>query len=66
MGQFELGQGLIVFLYYAEATDEANIVKYPAAVALDRLDGSKGGKARAEKLSPKRRKEIAVKAAKAR
>ena len=40
--------------------------KNPAAVALGRLGGLKGGKARAEKLSAKRRKEIAQKAAKAR
>jgi hypothetical protein len=40
--------------------------KNPAAVALGRLGASKGGKARAEKLSPERRKEIASKAAKAR
>lgn len=40
--------------------------KNPAAVALGRLGGLKGGKARAEKLSAKRRKEIAKKAAKAR
>jgi hypothetical protein len=37
--------------------------KNPAAVALGRLGGLKGGKARAEKLSAKRRKEIAIKAA---
>lgn len=49
-----------------QATDEAHIVKNPAAVALGRLGGLKGGKARAEKLSPERRKEIAVKAASAR
>jgi hypothetical protein len=30
--------------------------KNPHAVALDRLGGQKGGKARAEKLSPARRK----------
>ncbi len=41
-------------------------VKNPAAVALGRLGGLKGGKARAEKLSPMRRKEIARKAALAR
>jgi hypothetical protein len=41
-------------------------VKNPAAVALGRLGGLKGGKARAKKLSPKRRGEIASKAAKAR
>jgi len=40
--------------------------KNPAAVELGRLGASKGGKARAEKLSPERRKEIARKAAKAR
>jgi hypothetical protein len=41
-------------------------VKSPAAVELDRLRGKKGGKARAEKLSPGRRKERARKAARAR
>ena len=35
-------------------------------VELGKLGGKKGGKARAEKLSPERRKEIASKAAKAR
>jgi len=38
----------------------------PAAVALSKLGASKGGKARADNLSEKRRKEIAKKAAKAR
>lgn len=33
--------------------------KHPAAVALGRLGGLKGGKARAEKLTPERRSEIA-------
>ncbi len=37
--------------------------KNPAAVALGRLGGLKGGKARAEKLSAKKRREIAKKAA---
>lgn len=46
-----------------KATDEEHIVKNPAAVALSILGGLKGGKARAKKLSPERRKEIAVKAA---
>jgi len=36
--------------------------KNPAAVALGRLGGLKGGKARAEKLSAKKRKAIAKKA----
>jgi hypothetical protein len=40
--------------------------KNPAAVALGKLGGSKGGKVRAMKLSAKRRSEIARKAAKAR
>ena len=40
--------------------------KNPAAVALGRLGGLKGGKARAEKLTAKQRSEIAKKAADAR
>jgi hypothetical protein len=40
--------------------------KNPAAVALGKLGASKGGKARAAKLSAKKRKEIAKKAAQAR
>lgn len=40
--------------------------KNPAAVALGRLGGLKGGKARAEKLTIKQRREIAKKAAQAR
>jgi ABC-type phosphate/phosphonate transport system ATPase subunit len=40
--------------------------KNPAAVALGRLGGLKGGKARAEKLSPEKRKAIARNAAKSR
>jgi hypothetical protein len=40
--------------------------KNPAAVALGRLGGAKGGKARAKKLSPERRREIARKAAETR
>ena len=38
----------------------------PAAVALSKLGASKGGKARAKKLSKKRRSQIAKKAAQAR
>lgn len=45
---------------------EAKSPKNPAAVALGRLGGLKGGKARAEKLSIEERREIAIKAAKAR
>jgi hypothetical protein len=40
--------------------------KDPAAVALGRRGGLKGGKARAEKLTPEQRSEIARKAARAR
>ncbi len=40
--------------------------KDPAAVALGRKGGLKGGKARAAALSPEKRREIAKKAARAR
>lgn len=46
--------------------DDPNAGKNPAAVALVRLGGAKGGKARAAKLSPAKRKAIARKAATAR
>lgn len=51
-----------------EATGESvpDLAKNPAAVALGRLGGQKGGKARAAKLTPERRSEIARKAARAR
>jgi hypothetical protein len=45
---------------------DPNAGKNPAAVALGKLGGAKGGKARAEKLSPAKRKAIAKKAAEAR
>lgn len=45
-----------------EETDP-NEGKNPAAVELGRLGGKKGGKARAEKLSPEQRVEISKKAA---
>ena len=40
--------------------------KNAAAVALGKLGGAKGGKARADKLSPEERKAIAQRAAQAR
>jgi hypothetical protein len=46
--------------------DDPNAGKNPAAVALGKLGGAKGGKARAEALSPAKRKAIAKKAASAR
>ena len=49
-----------------QTTGQPTGEKNPAAVALGRLGGLKGGKVRAEKLSAKRRKEIAQKAAKTR
>ena len=48
------------------ASSEPIKKKNPAAVALGRLGGLKGGPARAKKLSKKRRKEIAQRAAKSR
>ena len=52
----------------AQVTGEAKAQpdKNPAAVALGRLGGLKGGKARAKKLSAKKRREIAKLAASAR
>ena len=49
-----------------EEEPEAPREKNPAAVALGRLGGLKGGKARAEKLTPEERSEIARTAARAR
>lgn len=49
-----------------EQSEEAEPKKNPAAVALGKLGGAKGGKARAEKLTAERRSEIARKAAQAR
>jgi hypothetical protein len=49
-----------------QETPQDKPAKNPAAVALGRLGGLKGGKARAESLSAKRRKEIARKAARSR
>lgn len=54
------------FRVVQEATGQKPKKKNPAAVAMGRLGGKKGGKARAQKLSPARRKEIAAKAARAR
>lgn len=46
--------------------DDKDKSKNPAAVALGKLGGAKGGRARAEALSPAKRKAIARKAAEAR
>ena len=45
---------------------EETPAKNPAAVALGRMGGLKGGRARAESLTPAKRAKIARKAAKAR
>ena len=60
---------MIVDISTGEVADEApkpEREKNPAAVALGRLGASKGGQARAAKLSARKRKEIARKAANAR
>ncbi len=49
-----------------EDTENIKPEKNPAAVALGRLGGLKGGTARANSLTPERRKEIAAKAAESR
>jgi len=46
-----------------EPVPDPDAGKNPHAVALGRAGGLKGGKARADKLTPKRRREIAKKAA---
>lgn len=48
------------------ATPAKEDTRNPHAVALGRLGGQKGGKARAAKLTPEQRSEISRKAAKAR
>jgi len=58
---------LITDLATGEAVDtDPDEGKDPAAVALGRKGGQKGGKARADALSPEERKSIAKKAADAR
>jgi hypothetical protein len=49
-----------------EAPEEPPSDKNPHAVALGRLGGKKGGAARAKKLTPEQRREIARQAAAAR
>jgi hypothetical protein len=58
---------LMAYAIVQAATDESEPVeepttKNPHAVALGRLGGLKGGKARKDALTPERRKEIAKKA----
>ena len=51
---------------YSPLSKDKDSTKNPAAVLLGRLGGLKGGPARAAKLSARRKKEIAKKAAEAR
>lgn len=54
---------MIVDMATGQAPPEPESTKNPAAVALGKLGGARGGKARAKALSPAKRKEIAKKAA---
>ena len=56
----------IIDLATGEAKPEPEDTKDPAAVALGRKGGLKGGKARAAKMTKKQRSEAAKKAARAR
>jgi len=59
-------ENVTAFEILKAATEEPAKEKNPAAVALGRLGGLKGGRARAQKLSSRKRREIAKKAAKIR
>lgn len=59
-------KGVLAALLARQATKKVYTKKNPAAVALGRLGGLKGGKARADSLSATQRVQIARKAAKAR
>ena len=63
---FRVMQHVIAMSEGRETSPKGQPAKNPAAVALGRLGGLKGGKARAEKLSARRRKDIAKKAARSR
>jgi hypothetical protein len=54
---------LIVDISTGNAPPEPESTKNPAAVAMGKLGGKKGGPARAKALSPAKRKAIAKKAA---
>ena len=66
IGAVETQASDVMSVVEAPASDPPISVKNPHAVALGKLGGAKGGRARAEKLSPERRSEIARKAALAR
>lgn len=60
------GESLTDQSHSTEPSKESTRKKNPAAVALGKLGGKKGGLARAKKLTPEQRKAIAEKAARAR
>jgi hypothetical protein len=62
----QLAKLVVAFATGEERDNLTRDGKNMAAVALGRLGGLKGGKARAKKLTPARRSEIARKAAQAR
>lgn len=57
---------LVMQIATGEVSDTVEDKRNPAAVALGKLGGAKGGKARAKSLTAKQRSEIAKKAAKSR
>ncbi|MBS1625996.1 MAG: hypothetical protein JST83_18390 [Bacteroidetes bacterium] len=63
---FQLAKEIVAIATGQKEDTISPIKKNEAAVALGRLGGLKGGKARAEKLTPAKRSAIAKKAAKAR
>ena len=65
-GRKDLNQLAASIVAQATGEEEEQPEKNPAAVALGKLGGQKGGPARAKKLTAKRRSEIAKKAAAAR
>ncbi|ASU35378.1 hypothetical protein [Mucilaginibacter xinganensis] len=63
MAKKDLNQNAFFILEQITNENSVEHTKNEAAVALGRLGGLKGGKARAESMTPERRKEIAKKAA---
>ena len=62
----QLAKMIADMAYGEDEPEPEKPAKNPNAVALGKLGGAKGGKARAAKLSPEERRQIAQKAAKAR
>lgn len=63
MAKKDLNQSAFFILEQVTNENPVERTKNEAAVSLGRLGGLKGGKARADALTPERRKEIAQKAA---